>query len=68
MGAFEEAIRLDPSHAPSWTGLAESTVLASIFDMIPAREACASARKAVATAARLEGESANTLHVEAFVA
>ncbi len=68
MAAYEEAIRLDPSHAPSWTGLAESTVLAAHFNIIPAREACAAARKAVATAAELEGESANTRHVEAFIA
>jgi TolB-like protein/Tfp pilus assembly protein PilF/tRNA A-37 threonylcarbamoyl transferase component Bud32 len=66
--AFEEAVRLDPSHAPSWTGLAEVTVLASVFGVIPAREACASARKALATAQVLQGESADGLHVEAFVA
>ncbi len=66
--AFEEAVRLDPSHAPSWTGLAETTVLASVFGLIPAREACATARQALATAARLQGESAEGLHVEAFVA
>ena len=29
MRAFEEAVRLDPGHAPSWTGLAESTLLAA---------------------------------------
>ena len=68
ISAFEEAVRLDPSHAPSWTGLAESTVLASVFGLIPAREACATARRALATATRLQGESAEGLHVEAFVA
>ena len=66
--AFEEAVRLDPSHAPSWTGLAEITVLASVFGVIPARDACATARTALATATRLQGESADSLHVEAFVA
>ena len=66
--AFEEAVRLDPSHAPSWTGLAEITVLASVFGVIPAREACATARRALATATRLQGESADGLHVEAFLA
>jgi serine/threonine-protein kinase len=66
--AFEEAVRLDPSHAPSWTGLAEITVLASVFGVIPARDACATARRALATATRLQGESAEGLHVEAFVA
>src|SRR5207302_1098797 len=66
--AFEEALRLDPSHAPSWTGLAEATVLASVFGLIPARDACVTARKALTTANALQGESAEGLHVEAFVA
>jgi serine/threonine-protein kinase len=65
--AFEEAVRLDPSHAPSWTGLAEIHVLASVFGVIPARDACATARKALATATRLQGESADGLHVEGFL-
>jgi TolB-like protein/Tfp pilus assembly protein PilF len=66
--AFEEAIRLDPTHAASWTGLAESSAGAANIGAIPAREACAAARKALATAAELEGESADSLHAEAFVA
>ena len=66
--AFEEAIRLDPTHAPSWTGLAESSAGAANIGAIPAREACAAARKALATAVELEGESADSLHAEAFVA
>jgi TolB-like protein/Tfp pilus assembly protein PilF len=68
LAAFEEAVRLDPSHAPSWTGLAEITVLAAQFAMIPAREACAAARKALAIAEGLQGESAEGCHVEAFAA
>jgi serine/threonine-protein kinase len=68
MAAYEDALRLDPSHAASWTGLAECMVLSAHFNVLPARETCASARKAVANAVELEGESANTLHVEAFVA
>ena len=68
LGAFEESIRLDPSYAPSWTGLAEITVLASVFGVIPARQACETARNALAKAKQLQGESADGLHVEAFVA
>jgi TolB-like protein/Tfp pilus assembly protein PilF len=68
MSAFEEAVRLDPAHAPSWTGLAEITVLAAHMGMIPPRAACAAARKALATAKELQGESAEGLNVEAFVA
>jgi tetratricopeptide (TPR) repeat protein len=66
--AFEEAVRLDPSHAPSWTGLAEITVPAAHMGMIPPRTAMQSARKALATANELQGESAEGLHVEAFAA
>jgi TolB-like protein/Flp pilus assembly protein TadD/cytochrome c-type biogenesis protein CcmH/NrfG len=68
MGAFEEAVRLDPAHAPSWTGLAEITVLSAHMGMIPPRAAVTAARKALATAEELQGESAEGLHVEAFAA
>ena len=64
--AFDEAIRLDPSHAPSWTGLAEITVLSAVFSIFPALEACRNARRALETAAALQGESADGWHVEAF--
>jgi TolB-like protein/Tfp pilus assembly protein PilF len=64
--AFDEAVRLDPSHAPSWTGLAEITVLSAVFSIFPAREACRNARRALETAAALQGESADGWHVEAF--
>ncbi len=66
--AFEEAIRLDPTHAPSWTGLAESLALSASFAAIPAHEACAAARRALATAVGLEGETADSLHVEGWLA
>jgi tetratricopeptide (TPR) repeat protein len=68
LSAFEEAVRLDPAHAPSWTGLAEITVLAAHMGMIPPRAALTAARKALATARELQGESAEGLHVEAFAA
>jgi TolB-like protein/Tfp pilus assembly protein PilF len=66
--AFQEAVRLDPSHAPSWTGLAESLALSAHMSLIPAHEACTAARKALSTATELQGESADGLHGEAFVA
>ena len=43
-------------------------MLSAHFGVIPPRDACAAARKALATAARLQGESAEGLHVEAFAA
>ena len=67
MRAFEEAVRLDPGHAPSWTGLAESTLI-NAFSELSGRDACARARKALATAVALEGESADSLDGEALVA
>ena len=66
--AFEEAVRLDPAHAPSWTGLAEITVLSAHMGMILPRAACTAARKMLATAEALQGESAEGRHVEAFAA
>jgi TolB-like protein/Tfp pilus assembly protein PilF len=68
IAAFEEAVRLDPAHAPSWTGLAEITVLSAHMGMIVPRDACAAARKMLSTANTLQGESAEGLHVEAFIA
>jgi TolB-like protein/Tfp pilus assembly protein PilF len=66
--AFEEAVRIDPAHAPSWTGLAEITVLSAHMGMIQPRAACTAARKMLATAEELQGESADGRHVEAFAA
>ena len=43
-------------------------MLAAHMGMIPPRAACTSARKMLATAKELQGESADGLHVEAFVA
>jgi len=37
MQAFEEAVGLDPSHAPSWVGLAEGAVLAALYGVVPGR-------------------------------
>ena len=68
MSAFEEAVRLDPAHAPSWTGLAEITVLSAHMGMISPRAALTAARKALATAKELQGDSAEGFHVEAFAA
>ncbi len=64
--AFEEAVRLDPAHGPSWTGLAEITILSAHMGMIMPREACTAARNMLRTANELQGESAESLHVEAF--
>jgi len=66
LGAFEEAVRLDPTHAPSWTGLAEITILSAHMGMALPREACPAARRMLATANELQGESAEALHTEAF--
>jgi TolB-like protein/Tfp pilus assembly protein PilF len=66
--AFHESVRLEPSHAASWIGLGEINALAAHFGVVPAQPALAQARDALARALSLEGESADTLHVEAFIA
>ena len=66
--SFEQAIRLDPAHAPSWVGLAEVKVLGAFYLLLPASEARGQARDALATAARLQGETATARSVEGLIA
>ena len=49
-------------------GLAEVKVLAACYSLVPAREAYAAAREAVAEAVRLEGETADGLYVQGMAA
>ena len=66
--SFEQAIGIDPEHAPSWVGLAEVKVLGAFYLLLPAREAHRQAKDALATAARLQGETATALYVEGMIA
>src|SRR5664280_1691758 len=66
--SFEQAVALDPTHARSWVALAEIKFLVAFYGLIPARAAAASARTALATAAALQGESAEALCVEGLLA
>ena len=59
---------IDPEHAPSWVGLAEVKVLGAFYLLLPAREAHRQAKDALATAARLQGETATALYVEGMIA
>jgi TolB-like protein/Tfp pilus assembly protein PilF len=68
MRAFEEAVRLDPSHAPSWVGIAEGAVLAALYGVVPAGAASAKARNALLRAQQLQGELAEALAVEGLAA
>jgi TolB-like protein/Tfp pilus assembly protein PilF len=65
---FEQATALDPSHGPSWVGLADVSVLAAAYGLKPSREAYAAAKAALQTAAGLQGESGEALYVEAMIA
>ncbi len=65
---FEQATALDPSHGPSWVGLADVSVLAAAYGLKPSREAYAAAKAALQTAAGLQGESAEALYVEGMIA
>ena len=64
---FEAAVGLDPSHAPSWVGVAEVKTLGALYNLQPAREAREAAREALGTASRLQGETADGLYVEGMV-
>ena len=68
LASFEEAVRRDPSHGPSWVGLADAVTVGGVYSAIPARAACATAKAALATAHELEGESADGLQAEGAVA
>jgi TolB-like protein/Flp pilus assembly protein TadD len=66
--SFEQALRLDPAHAPSWAGLAEVKVLGAFYGLLAASEARGQAKDALATAARLQGETAAARSVEGLIA
>jgi TolB-like protein/Flp pilus assembly protein TadD len=66
--AFEEAVRLDPAHAPSRVALAEARILASFYGLVPASEAYALAKKPLAAATAQQGEVADALYVESLIA
>jgi len=66
--AFEEAVRLDPAHAPSWLGVAETCVLQAHYGLMDSREACSKVRAALATARMIQGETAEDFYIEGFAA
>jgi serine/threonine-protein kinase len=66
--SFEEAVAIDEEHAPSWVGKAEVTVLAAVYSLLPARDAYQTAKDSLATAYRLQGESAEGCYVEGMIA
>jgi hypothetical protein len=42
---YEQAVALDPTHAPSWVGVAEVSILAAFYALIPATAAYARAQR-----------------------
>ncbi|UCF38486.1 MAG: protein kinase [Acidobacteriota bacterium] len=66
--SYEQALALDPSHGPSWVGMAEGNVLAALYSLIPSREAFTTAKDALANALSLQGESAEGAYVEGMIA
>jgi TolB-like protein len=65
---YEKALALDPTHGPSWVGQAEVTILAAVYSLIPSPEGYAAAKDGLATARRLQGESAEGCYVEGMIA
>jgi TolB-like protein/Flp pilus assembly protein TadD len=68
LAAYDQALAVDPAHAPSWVGKAEVTVLAAVYSLVPSLEAYAAAKDALATARRLQGESVEGSYVEGMIA
>jgi TolB-like protein/Flp pilus assembly protein TadD len=66
--AFEEAVRLDPAHEPSWVAMAEARILASFYGLVPTGEAYALARRPLETATAQQREAADRLYVESLLA
>jgi serine/threonine protein kinase/tetratricopeptide (TPR) repeat protein len=66
--SYEAALALDPTHAPSLVGLAEVRVLASMYGLMPTRENYSAAREAIAAAAKIQGENAESLYVLGMIA
>ncbi len=65
--AYSQAVRLDPSHAPSWEGLAEIQILSAAYGLMPAQEAYAAATDALTRAAQ-QGPSAESFCVQGMIA
>ncbi len=65
---YEEALRLDASHAPSWLGLAESYMLRAHYALVRPLKACAASKEALQNARNIQGESAEALYIEGFTA
>ena len=57
LSAYEQAVAIDPTHAPSWVGLAEVSILAAFYALVPTAAAYARAKDALSTAAQLQGET-----------
>jgi TolB-like protein/Tfp pilus assembly protein PilF len=61
---FAEAVRLDPTYAPSWVALSEVRILGTFYGLDRAADAYAAAREPLARAKAGQGESAEALYVE----
>ncbi len=60
--AYEEAVRLDPEHAPSWLGLGESYMLRTHYALIRTADAAAPIKEALRKARQIQGETAEALY------
>ena len=65
--AYSEAVRLDPSHGPSWEGLAEIQVLSAAYGLRPAQEGYTAATDALSKATH-QGSSADASCVRGMIA
>lgn len=68
IAAFDEAIRLDPNYAAAYARLSSAWVgLAAVYEAVPTDQAFAKATAAVATALKLDADSAQAQHAQSFL-
>lgn len=66
--AYQTAVKLDPSHAPSWLGLAESYMLRTHYALVRSADAGAKLREALRRAETIQGVTAESLYIQGFMA
>jgi TolB-like protein/Tfp pilus assembly protein PilF len=65
---YEKAVALDTTHGPSLLGVAENKMMAATYNLMPIGKAIPEARRALETAAKSLGETAEGLYIEGIIA
>lgn len=68
LASFQQAIDLDPLHAPAWIGIADTLNMLSNYGFVPPPDCQPRVEAAVAKAMELEGETSEALRARALAA